>query len=404
MTEHQVKVPYDWNERSKWLELPFPEEEFVNRLHRLQDGMARERLAAVVVYAGLNDPSNVRYLSNFDTWWGETFLVIPASGEPVMVTNSIFHGEPMHSNVQTTWIRDLRVTLHPHSTANPKNVAEVAAEVLVEKGMQKGRIGVVGDKTIPYALYEQLAKSVPGAELVPATHLLKAMRRLKNANEIQVLREAGRIADLGLESAIRAVRVGATESEVAAEAHRACIAAGAEKMNYGVMASAGPRSSLKNIQPIPKPIREGEVVVFDVGIKYAGYQTDVSRNVVAGKPSPELRHMLDTCLEQEERVIEAIKPGVPIFELQKLMYSIAEREGLLDYDYTNVAFGHGYGLDIVEEPYLYWGNPTPLEPGMCFYVEPMIIKHGLGTVCLEDMIVVTENGCEQLTRATKRTW
>jgi Xaa-Pro aminopeptidase len=81
-----------------------------------------------------------------------------------------------------------------------------------------------------------------------------------------------------------------------------------------------------------------------------------------------------------------------------------EKWGLLESDYTTVAFGHGYGLDIVEEPYLYWGNRQPLEVGMTFYVEPMIIKHGLGTVCLEDLVVVTENGCEQLSSVSRKTW
>jgi Xaa-Pro aminopeptidase len=404
MSEYQVKVPYDWTEREKWVELPFPEEEFVGRIRKLREGMEKEHLDAVVVYGGLNDPSNLRYLSNFENWWGENLLVVPYSGEPALCTNSIFHGEPMHSNVQTTWIRDVRPTLHPHSTLIPKNVAQVAAEVLAEQGLTNGRVGIVGDKTIPYSLYQQLIVGLPSAELVPATHLVGSMRRLKTAAEIKVLREAGRISDLGMEAAIKAVRVGATESEVAAEAYRVCVASGAERMNYGVMAASGPRSSLKNIQPLPKPILDGELVVIDIGLKYGGYTTDISRNVVAGEPTAELLHMLETCLEAEERVIDSIKPGVPIHDLQKLMFSIIQEAGLEEYDYTRVGFAHGYGLDIVEEPYLYWGNPNVLEPGMCFYVEPMIIKHGLGTVCIEDMIVVTENGCEQLSRASKRTW
>lgn len=398
------RIPFDWEERRKWLELPMPAEEFEGRVARLQEAMAGEGFDALAVYGGLNDPHNVRYLSNFEAWWGDAIVIVPARGEPILLTNSIFHGEPMHSNVQTTWLKDLRVTPHPHSTASPKNTADMAADALSELGVSTGTIGLVGHQTIPAYLDRQLAQRLAAATLRPATHLLKAMRRIKSAEEVRILREAARIAEQGLVAALNAVRPGVTESELAAAAAAACLAAGAEHLNYGIMCSAGPRSSLKNVFPIPKPLREGEVFVIDVGIKYHGYQTDLSRNKVVGQPEPLLRRMLDCCLEQHLAVIEAIRPGVPIAELQKIMLGVAEKVGLLEYDYTTVAFGHGYGLDIVEEPYLYWGNPQPLEVGMTFYVEPMVIKHGLGTVCLEDMVVVTESGCEQLSQVMRETW
>ena len=398
------RIPFDWEERKNWLELPMPVAEFEGRIARLQAAMGRERLDALVVYGGLNDQHNVRYLTNFKTWWGDAIAVVPAAGEPILVTNSIFHGEPMHSNVQTVWLRDLRITPHPHSTKDPKNVADMAADVLREKGVAAGTIGLVGHLTIPAYLDRQLAQRLGAATVKPATHLLKALRKNKSAEEVRILREAARIATAGFMAALDAVRVGVTEAELAGAAARACLAEGAEDLNYGIMCSAGSRSCLKNVYPIRKPLREGELFVIDVGIKYHGYQTDLSRNKVVGEPDPLVRRMLDCCLEQHLAVIEAIGPGVPIFELQKIMLGVAQKWDLVEYDYTTVAFGHGYGLDIVEEPYLYWGNTQKLEVGMTFYVEPMVIKHGLGTVCLEDMVVVTENGCEQLSHAMRKTW
>lgn len=398
------RIPFDWEERRKWLELPMPVAEFEGRVVRLQAAMRREGFDALVVYGGLNDPHNVRYLSNFKAWWGDAIVVVPTSGEPILLTNSIFHGEPMHSNVQTVWFKDLRITPHPHSTAEPKNIADMAADTLRDNGVATGVVGLVGHQTIPAYLDRQLAQRLAAATLKPATHLLKAMRKNKSGEEIRVLREAARIAEQGFMAALGAVRPGITESELAGLAGGACLAAGAEDLNYGIMCSAGSRSCLKNIFPMRKPLREGELFVIDVGIKYHGYQTDLSRNKVVGEPDPFVRRMLDCCLEQHLKVIEAIGPGVPIFELQTIMLGVAEKWRLLEYDYTTVAFGHGYGLDIVEEPYLYWGNKQPLEVGMTFYVEPMIIKHGLGTVCLEDMVVVTENGCEQLSSVMRKTW
>jgi Xaa-Pro aminopeptidase len=114
--------------------------------------------------------------------------------------------------------------------------------------------------------------------------------------------------------------------------------------------------------------------------------------------------MLDVVLEQNEHLQRLIRPGAKISDLQKEMEAIAERTGLLDYDYTRYCFGHGGGLTYLEEPHFYWGNEERLEPGMTFYLEPMIIRHGVGTVCIEDVILVTDDGCESLTQYPRKTW
>jgi Xaa-Pro aminopeptidase len=258
------RIPYDWEERRKWLELPMPVQEFQGRVARLQAAMGRDGFDALVVYGGLNDPHNVRYLSNFKAWWGDAIVVVPAAGEPLLLTNSIFHGEPMHSNVQTTWFKDFRITPHPHSTAEPRNIADMAADALKEKGVSTGTIGLVGHQTIPAYLDRQLAHRLAAATLKPATHLLKAMRKKKSAEEVRILREAARIAEQGFMAALDAVRPGTTESELAAAAAGACLAGGAEDLNYGIMCSAGSRSCLKNVFPVRKPLREGELFVIDV--------------------------------------------------------------------------------------------------------------------------------------------
>jgi Xaa-Pro aminopeptidase len=86
------------------------------------------------------------------------------------------------------------------------------------------------------------------------------------------------------------------------------------------------------------------------------------------------------------------------------MRGIAERAGLGEWDYTELCCAHSGGLSLVEEPMWWWGNPEPLESGMTFYLEPMIIRHGVGTACTEDVILVTDEGCESLTTAPRRNW
>lgn len=116
--EHH-RIPYDQAERLKWLEVPFPIEEYQARLDRLQRLMAQRGFDALVVYQAGADWSNIKYLVGFDNFWGAGILLIAPEGDPVLVTNAIFHGEPMHSSFHTTFIRDVRPVCIPTRPPRP---------------------------------------------------------------------------------------------------------------------------------------------------------------------------------------------------------------------------------------------------------------------------------------------
>jgi len=398
--EHN-KIPYDRAERLKWLEIPFPIDEYHARWDAAQRLMRTHGFDVLAVYQA-GEWTNIKYLVGFDNFWGAGVLLVPRDGEPVLVTNAIFHGEPMHSSFHTTFIQDVRPVLHPHSTATPENIGNVAGGVLHEWGVTTGTLGIVGAGIIPRVIEQALAARVPAMIVKPADHLLNTMRRIKSPREQAAFRRAAEITDLGYAAAARAIRPGVTEWEIMAASIQAMQAAGGERPGGGCQ--SGARTSLKNIGPSGRVVQENDLIFIDQGCALAGYRTDTARNFVAGTPSAEVRNMLETVLEQNERMREQIRAGARIADLQRAMEAIAEQAGLLAYDYTRHCFGHGGGLTYLEEPHFHWGTEEVLEAGMTFYLEPMIIRHGVGTACIEDVVLVTEGGCESLTRYLRKTW
>lgn len=407
MADHyEMKVPFDWEERKKWLDLDVPFPEYQERLQRLQRTLRDNKAAGMIIYGGPSDPSNLRYISGFvNGHGGESMLFIPTDGSDlVFVTNAVRHGEPAHSRMHTHWVRDMRIVLHPHSTEKPKNIADLAAEVVKERGCATARIALCNDSKIPYYLMKQLTGHLPAAEFIPGTSYLQNLRRIKSPAEIARFREACHCTDSGINKALESLRIGMTERELYTIIAQEVYARGAHSFNASV--TFGARTSLKNtFVPTDYPLKEGEIVSIDVFSFVHGYRTDTHRNAMIGKPKDDLAvRLMDTALEAGLKVMAKTGPGVPIHDLQKIMYGVIEKAGLLEYDYTTSLFAHGCGLDIVEEPYFFWGNKAKLEPGMTFYLEPCLVKHGLGTACWESLIVITENGYENLSKARDKNW
>jgi Xaa-Pro aminopeptidase len=403
LTDVASRVPFAWEDRLPWLELDFPIEEFEDRVGRIQRTIADEGLDALIVYGGTGSESNVRYISGFASFWGDNLVLVPATGAPILITNAIFHGEPMHSNIQTTWLEDVRPLLNPHSTSNPLSLVDLAAAALEEWGVGGGRFGIADTRDVPARVDHELREKLAGAEVVDSSAWLRRLRSIKSPAEIEMMRRLGAATSAGMDAGLDAVRPGVTESEIAAAVHAACIEAGVERMlPAGCFAIAGQRSFMKNVWPRPdKKVERDELVVVDIGARLGGYQSDMSRNIVAGEPSDEVRRLLEACLEAEEVGLSETKPGVTVSSVLNAMKGVIAEHGFAEWDWTT---GHGAGMDILEEPFFGPDSQVLFEAGMTFYIEPMIVPTHVGTICIEDIVLVTETGCEELTTSRKRTW
>ena len=397
------RVPFAWEDRLPWLELDFPIPEFERRVTRLQQSLEEDGLDALIVYGGQVSENNVRYVSGFWSFWGDSLVLVPRKGAPILLTNAIFHGEPMHSNIQTTWLEDVRPVLNRHSTANPVSLIDLAADALGDWGVLPGRLGLADTRDVPARIDHELRQKLPGVELVDVSDTLRHMRGIKSPAEIEMMRRLGVASTAGMDAGLAAVRPGVSESDIAAVVHAECTRAGMERMiPSGCMAIAGRRSFMKNVWPrTDKLVQQDELVVIDIGGRFGGYQTDMSRNIVAGKPSAEIERMLEACLEAEETGLRATKPGVTVSSMLNAMKRVIADHGFSEWDWTT---GHGAGMDFLEEPYFGADSEVLFEPGMTFYIEPMIVPTQIGTICIEDVVLVTEDGCEELTKSVKRTW
>ncbi len=398
------RIPYAYTDRVPWMNLPFPLEEYRRRIRRLAALMTRDGLDCVVVLGNPADSTHVRYLTNFEDFYGgETMVVVPADGEPGLTTNAVMHGEPMHSGIQDCWLEDVRCAAAPRTvtgSASPATVLDHLEDFLRERGCDRAAIGVAGagavDRLGPF-----LNATFPHARVSAADSLLKEMRAVKSEAEVEVLRRACDVADQGARAAMDAVRPGVTEFELAAEANYAMFKAGAEHPAFALSVCAGPRAGFKHMAPTANRVRAGDMVYVDLGGRYMGYYSDISRQRVCGEPTAEQRRFMETQIAIVEAVTGAARAGIVIADLAEIGLRMAREAG---YEHDFYFRGHGVGCAVQDLPAFAPGNPAALVENMVIAIEPMLVRQGFGTACWEDMWRVTASGMERLNRCPIRWW
>jgi Xaa-Pro dipeptidase len=396
------RIPYDWESRKAWLDIPFPIEEYEARVARVRQAMGQAGLDVLLIHGGpgwLN--GDVRWISNFLSQIGNTVVVLPSHGPLMLTTDSILHSAPMHSFVHQTWIRDVRPGHLPGTVKDPLGIGRHVCDFLTERKLDAARIGLVGERFFPGVILHEIREHFPAAGFSSGQLLYWSAKQIKSPREIAIIEQAGRATAAGLEAAMDRVRPGVTELELSAEAHRAM--AGLADWVSHCMVATGPRSGLKHLYPTARKLEEGDMVFFDMGVHLQGYFTDTARTMCAGAVGPRQRQVLQCGLDMFEAVVAAAKPGVVIAELQDIAQGIAEGAGLGEH-YWPSGFGHGIGTNIAELPSLHWKSDAELQAGHVFALEPMIVIHGFGCGVVEDQILITETGARSLTPAKKKVW
>jgi Xaa-Pro aminopeptidase len=236
--------------------------------------------------------------------------------------------------------------------------------------------------------------------LVPTERVVERARIIKDEEEIAALREAGRRLAGVAKGVAALVRVGRTECEIARDIDQALGSAGFSRPAFETIVASGPNSALPHARPTDRLVQAGDATVLDFGGVYDGYCVDLTRTVQLGAASAALAGLYTAVAEAQRAALAAIRPGISASAIDSAARSVLERHGLGD------AFGHGtghgLGLEVHEEPRI--GKVSPrlpdvvVEPGMVFTIEPGAYVPGVGGVRIEDDVLVTETGCEVLTR------
>lgn len=396
------RIPYSLEDRLPWMNLPFDVSEYRQRTSRLRSAAEAAGIDAVLVTGDPSDGSYVRYLSNFEDFYGGESIVVVASGEPGFTTNGVMHGEPMHSGIEDCWIPDVRCTAAPRTVTGSAKVSTIfdhAEDMISERSPNPRVIGVAGP--LLRGLPDALAAAFPGAEVRSCTELLDEMCKIKSPAEVEVLRGAAAQADAAIVAAMAAVREGVSEFDVAAAAHEAMFRAGAEHVGFAISVVAGERAGFKHMAPTANRVRRGDIVYVDLGSRNMGYYSDCSRQTVCGKPNAEQLHFMETNIRIVEECTSRIAPGVSIASIAETGRRIADEAGLGDYLYFR---GHGIGCRIQNRPQIAPGNTVAFEKDMVFAFEPMLVRFRFGTACWEDIWHVTAGGVERLNKAPYRYW
>ena len=392
----------------------FPLSEYAWRYARAIRAMEAAGLDALV----LTHELNVRYFTGYLTiLWESRFrsLMAVLPRDPSLGPTLVVPGQETGNALGTSWVRD-RV-IYP----DQENAVPYLVEALRAKGLGAARLGMelgFGQRLgMTQEDYAELRLALGEAEIANATPEIQAVRMVKSPAEVARVRRACEISGQAVAEGFGALREGMTEKELAAILGAAMYREGAElgsRPTFLTVSSYPGRALMVNSLASDHAIERGEMVMLDGGATHGGYATDFIRQACVGPPSDDQRRWFDIAIEANEACIDAVKPGVTGADVYEAGIGVFERYGLERYNLINIV-GHGTGMEVHELPWLgerdvVYTAETRLEPGMVLCVEPVIAgmdgpECGAGIFIVEDKLLVTEDGCEVLTkRPSKELW
>lgn len=326
-------------------------------------------------YLAVFNNTNITYVSGFP---GATVVLIPQTGKATLLVSEVNYEQ---AKAETNGF-EVKLQLRG------ENLMERIAK---ETNAQKLAIDNLSIET-----WRALSKAVGGEEkLESASQLLLDLRLIKDEEEIGLIREACKIAQIGIETAAATVRAGITEREVAAEVEYAMRKAGSEGTSFDTIIASGASSAFPHGSCTDRKIHEGDLVVVDLGATYHCYRSDMTRTFTAGKPSEKQTQIYEITKIAQQKGIEAIKSSIAAINVDGAARQVIDSAGFGQF-YVH-GFGHGVGLEVHEAPIVSLSSKDFLSSGNVITAEPGIYLPGYGGVRIEDTVLVTEKSAERLT-------
>lgn len=341
--------------------------EFINKLPKNVDG-------ALIV-----SPESRRYFTGFNA--SDGFLFITKSGS-VFLTDSRYI-EAAKNKIICCEVEEQKGKLMDYAKRFNCKVLAVEADRLTVTQLKN------------------LRKALHGIKLttVSTDKIIDSFRAVKNEAEIENICKAQRIAEAAFDHILGFIKVGVTEKEVALELDHYMLSHGADGLSFETIAISGANTSKPHGVPTDKKIEHGDFVTMDYGAVVNGYHSDMTRTVAVGAASDEQKKIYKIVFEAQLAVLRVLKNGVKCSDADKAARDVITEAGYGEY--FRHSTGHGVGIEIHEKPFVSPKSTATLRSGNVVTDEPGIYIPGKFGVRIEDMALITENGCKNLTKAPK---
>jgi len=359
--------------------VPITNDERKARIAKAQRLMAEQKIDAIYIESG----TSMYYFTGMR--WGQSermfALVIPQRGELAWVCPK-FEEERARELIKIG--NDIR-TWEEHESPYLR-----VAQIVGDRGIRTGRIGI--EERVRFFLYDGIRQAAPKLEFVSATPITAGCRMFKSPAEIALMQKANDLTIIAYRATWATMREGMTQQEFAGNCATAFRNLGVQG---GIFCSFGKYTAFPHGSSTPQILHEGDMVLMDDGCSVEGYQSDITRTFVFGKPTQRQRDVWEIERKSQDAGFAAAKVGAPCEAVDAAARKVITDAGFgPDYKTPGLPHrtGHGIGLDGHEWTYFVRGNKTPIQPGMCFSDEPTIVIYGEFGIRLEDILHITEGG------------
>jgi Xaa-Pro dipeptidase len=368
---------------------PVTPDELQQRIHQAQQLMSVSSSVAEKFDALFFAPGTSLYYFTGIRWGlSERLLgvVIPRTGYPILVVPGFEEGRMREK---------LHIPMEVHAWQEDESPTKIAAAALAGRGIRSGRIGI--EETAGFTFFDHFRSAAPAFEYTSADPITIACRGRKSAHEVELMRLACDATFEVFRAVFASLKEGMSQDDIA---HM--VEAGFAKMDLrgGALVLLGASAALPHGTLQPQKLKEGDVVLIDGGCTLEGYESDVTRTAIFGKPSDKIAKAFEIVRKSQDAALDAARAGRLSGTLDDAARAVITQAGYgPDYKFFTHRLGHGIGLDGHEHPYLVRGSKTVLQPGMTFSNEPGIYVRGeFGMRCEDDMVIAPDGPAQLLTQ------
>lgn len=348
------------------------------RLKKFREQLTKSGFDGALIYSD----ANRNYLTGFT---GNESYIIVTLKEAVFITDSRYT-EQAKNEVLGFEVKEysLKITDYIINMVESLDIKKLGFE----------------ENFMTFDMYEELSSKLKRVEFVKLMGMVEELRQVKDREEIESIEKAASIADEGFSHVLNIIRPGMSENQLGLELEYFMRSKGASGLSFDSIVASGKRSSLPHGRATDKIIEKGDLLTLDFGCVYNGYCSDMTRTVVVGKATERQAEIYDVVLKANETALKHIKPGITGAELDMKAREFIESKNFGKY--FGHGLGHGVGMEIHELPLISKKGNYPLEPGMVITDEPGIYIPDFGGVRIEDLVLVTEDGCRVISKSDKQ--